>query len=280
MGVRREARVALAAAGLRPQKRWGQHFLCDPAVARRIVDAARLPPDAAVLEIGPGLGALTDELATRAGRLYLIEIDRGLAARLVERHAGQPHVQVLVGDVLELPLDTVIAEPEATVVANLPYNISTPVLFRLVALRARFPCAVVMLQREVAERLAAGAGADARGVLSVLMQTWAEVRVAFKVSRRSFVPPPRVDSAVVVLRFSVTPRVAIEDVALYDAVVRAAFGQRRKMLRNALAALAASRGIDAAALEERCAHARVDSRARAETLELDDFARLAAALAR
>jgi 16S rRNA (adenine1518-N6/adenine1519-N6)-dimethyltransferase len=280
MGVRREARVALAAAGLRPQKRWGQHFLCDPAVARRIVDAARLPPDAAVLEIGPGLGALTDELATRAGRLYLIEIDRGLAARLVERHAAQPHVQVLVGDVLELPLDAVIAEPQATVVANLPYNISTPVLFRLVALRARFPCAVVMLQREVAERLAAGAGADARGVLSVLMQTWAEVRVAFKVSRRSFVPPPRVDSAVVVLRFSVTPRVAIEDVALYDAVVRAAFGQRRKMLRNALAALAASRGIDAAALEERCAHARVDSRARAETLELDDFARLAAALAR
>jgi 16S rRNA (adenine1518-N6/adenine1519-N6)-dimethyltransferase len=233
-----------------------------------------------VLEIGPGLGALTDELATRAGRLYLIEIDRGLAARLVERHAAQPHVQVLVGDVLELPLDTVIAEPEATVVANLPYNISTPVLFRLVALRARFPCAVVMLQREVAERLAAGAGADARGVLSVLMQTWAEVRVAFKVSRRSFVPPPRVDSAVVVLRFSVTPRVAIDDVALYDAVVRAAFGQRRKMLRNALAALAASRGIDAAALEERCAHARVDSRARAETLELDDFARLATALAR
>jgi 16S rRNA (adenine1518-N6/adenine1519-N6)-dimethyltransferase len=280
MGVRREARAALAAAGLRPQKRWGQHFLCDPAVARRIVDAARLPPDAAVLEIGPGLGALTDELAARAGRLYLVEIDRGLAARLVDRHAAQPHVRVLVGDVLELPLDTLITEPEATVVANLPYNISTPVLFRLVALRARFPCAVVMLQREVAERLAAGPGADARGVLSVLIQTWAEVRVAFNVSRRSFVPPPRVDSAVVVLRFSVTPRVAIEDAALYDAVVRAAFGQRRKMLRNALAALATARGIDSPALEERFARARVDARARAETLALEDFARLAAALAR
>jgi 16S rRNA (adenine1518-N6/adenine1519-N6)-dimethyltransferase len=280
MGARREARVALAAAGLRPQKRWGQHFLCDPAVAHRIVDAAGLSQGAAVLEIGPGLGALTDELAARAGHLYLVEIDRGLAARLVDRHAAQPHVQVLVGDVLELPLDTLIVEPEATVVANLPYNISTPVLFRLIALRARFPCAVVMLQREVAERLAAGPGADARGVLSVLVQTWAEVRVAFKVSRRSFVPPPRVDSAVVELRFSVAPRVIIEDTGLYDAVVRAAFGQRRKMLRNALAALAASRGLDASALEERFASARVDARARAETLGLEDFARLAAALGR
>jgi len=279
MGVRREAHAALAAAGLRPQKRWGQHFLCDPGVARRIVDAARLAPGAPVLEIGPGLGALTDELAARAGRLYLVEIDRGLAARLAERHAAQPHVHVLVGDVLELPLDRLVAEPDVTVVANLPYNISTPVLFRLRALRARFPRAVVMLQREVAERLAAGPGDDARGVLSVLLQTWAEVRVAFRVSRRSFVPTPRVDSAVVELRFGAAPRVAVADPEFYDAVVRAAFGQRRKMLRNALAALAASRGLDAAAFEARFAHAAVDARARAETLRLDDFARLAAALA-
>ena len=279
MGVRREAYAALAAAGLRPQKRWGQHFLCDPGVARRIVDAARLAPGAPVLEIGPGLGALTDELAARAGRLYLVEIDRGLAARLAERHAAQPHVRVLVGDVLELPLDRLVTEPDVTVVANLPYNISTPVLFRLRALRARFPRAVVMLQREVAERLAAGPGDDARGVLSVLLQTWAEVRVAFRVSRRSFVPPPRVDSAVVELRFGSASRVAVADPEFYDAVVRAAFGQRRKMLRNALAALAASRGLDAAALEARFAHAAVDARARAETLGLDDFARLAAALA-
>jgi 16S rRNA (adenine1518-N6/adenine1519-N6)-dimethyltransferase len=280
MGARREARVALAAAGLRPQKRWGQHFLCDPSVAQRIVDAAALAPGAAVLEIGPGLGALTDALAARAGRLYMVEIDRGLAARLADRHAADPHVEVLVGDVLELPLDTLIAEPEATVVANLPYNISSPVLFRLLELRARFPRAVLMLQRELAERLAAGPGDEARGVLSVLVQTWAEVRVAFRVSRRSFVPPPRVDSAVAVLRFSTAPRVALDDPIFYAAVVRAAFGQRRKMLRNALRALAATRGLDPAALEARCARAGVDARARAETLGLEDFARLAAALAR
>ena len=276
MGVRREARDALAAAGLRPQKRWGQHFLCDPAVARRIVDAAELEPGAAVLEIGPGLGALTDELAARAAHLYLVEIDRGLAARLLERHADRPHVRVLVGDVLALPLETMLeGDDDITVVANLPYNIATPVLFRLLALRRRVRRAVVMLQREVAARLAAPPGADARGALSVMMQTWAEVRVAFGVSRRSFLPPPRVDSAVAVLRLAATPRVSLRDPATYEAVVRAAFGQRRKMLRNALAALAAARGVDGAALFER---AGVDSRARAETLSLDDFARLEGAL--
>jgi len=276
MGVRREARDALAAAGLRPQKRWGQHFLCDPAVARRIVDAAELRPGAAVLEIGPGLGALTDELAARAARLYLVEIDRGLAARLLERHADRAHVRVLVGDVLALPLETMLeGDDDITVVANLPYNIATPVLFRLLSLRRRVRRAVVMLQREVAARLAAPPGADARGALSVMVQTWAEVRVAFGVSRRSFLPPPRVDSAVAVLRFAATPRVPLRDPATYEAVVRAAFGQRRKMLRNALAALAAARGVDGAALFER---AGVDARARAETLTLDDFARLAGAL--
>ena len=276
MGVRREARDALAAAGLRPQKRWGQHFLCDPAVARRIVDAAELRPGATVLEIGPGLGALTDELAARAARLYLVEIDRGLAARLLERHADRPHMHVLVGDVLALPLETMLeGDDDITVVANLPYNIATPVLFRLLALRSRVRRAVVMLQREVAARLAAPAGADARGALSVMMQTWAEVRVAFGVSRRSFLPRPRVDSAVAVLRFTATPRVPLRDPATYEAVVRAAFGQRRKMLRNALAALAAARGVDGATLFER---AGVDSRARAETLSLDDFARLEGAL--
>src|SRR5262249_45867485 len=135
VGARREAHEALAAAGLRPRKRWGQHFLCDPAVARRIVDAAALGSESVVLEIGPGLGALTDELAARAARLYLVEIDRVLSARLIERHADRPHVRVLIGDVLALPLESMLEDDDVTVVANLPYNIATPVLFRLLALR-------------------------------------------------------------------------------------------------------------------------------------------------
>lgn len=280
MGARREAREALAAAGLRPQKRWGQHFLCDPGVARRIVELAGIGPRSVVLEVGPGLGALTGVLAGAAGRLYLVEIDRGLAERLTATYAADERVRVLVGDVLELPLDELVAEPSATVVANLPYNVAVPVLFRLLDLRARFPRAVVMLQREVARRLAAPAGHPERGVTSVLVQTFADVRVAFGVSKRSFLPPPQVESAVVDLRWSAEPRVPIGDPDAWREVVRAAFGQRRKMLRNALAGVAGRRGLDAAGLEAACAAAGIDPRARAETLDLDAFGRLAQALAR
>src|SRR6186713_2697197 len=118
MGARREAREALAAAGLRPRKRWGQHFLCDAAVVRRIVDTAEIGPGGAVLEIGPGLGALTDELARRAARLVLVEIDPALAARLTERFAADDRVRVVTGDVLELPLEELLGATPATVVAN------------------------------------------------------------------------------------------------------------------------------------------------------------------
>jgi len=278
VGARRDARDALEAAGLRPQKRWGQHFLCDPAVANRIVEAARLDGAATVLEIGPGLGALTDALAARTERLYLVEIDRGLAARLVEQYAAQPHVGILVGDVLELSLTELLPPGDVVVVANLPYNVATPVIFRLLAMHDRVRRAVVMVQREVAERMVAKPGAEGRSVLSVLVQTWADVRVAFRVSRRSFLPQPRVDSAVVTLEVAASPRVALEDVPAYEAVVRAAFGQRRKMLRNALGRLAAGRGLDTTALEAACARAGVLPQARAETLSLDDFARLTRAL--
>jgi len=276
MGARREAREALAAAGLRPRKRWGQHFLCDPAVARRIVEAAELGPRSVVLEIGPGLGALTDELAARAGRLYLVEIDPGLATRLAAQHADDPRVRVVAGDVLSLPLGELVSEPSATVVANLPYNIALPVLFRLLDLRARFPRAVVMLQREMAARLAARAGSADYGITSVLLQAFAELRVAFGVSRRSFLPCPDVDSAVVDIRWSVAPRAEVGDPELFREVVRSAFGQRRKMLRNALAALAARRGVTATGALER---AGVAPAARAETLDLAAFARLARAFA-
>ena len=276
MGARREAREALAAAGLRPRKRWGQHFLCDPAVARRIVETAELGPRSVVLEIGPGLGALTDDLAARAGRLYLVEIDPGLATRLAAQYANDPRVRVVAGDVLSLPLGELVSEPSATVVANLPYNIALPVLFRLLDLRARFPRAVVMLQREMAARLAARAGSADYGITSVLLQAFAELRVAFGVSRRSFLPCPDVDSAVVDIRWSVAPRAEVGDPELFRDVVRSAFGQRRKMLRNALAALAARRGVTATGA---LARAGIAPAARAETLDLAAFARLARAFA-
>jgi 16S rRNA (adenine1518-N6/adenine1519-N6)-dimethyltransferase len=276
MGARREAREALAAAGLRPRRRFGQNFLVDGGVVRRIVETAdALAPGAPMLEIGPGLGALTDALAARAAPLWLVEIDRDLAARLRERHAGHPHVRVIEGDVLAVDLASLVADDDVTVVGNLPYNVSTPILFHLLALRRRFPRAVLMLQREVAVRLTGRPGSDDWGVLPVLVQTVADVRYAFGVSRRSFHPVPRVESAIVVVRWHAEPRVDVGDADLHRAVVRAAFGQRRKMLRNALASLAGTRGHDVEAVLDR---AGIAPTARAETLDLDDFARLARAL--
>jgi 16S rRNA (adenine1518-N6/adenine1519-N6)-dimethyltransferase len=275
MGARREAREVLAAAGLRPRKRWGQHFLCDPGVAGRIVDTAEIGPESVVLEIGPGLGALTDRLAASAGGLYLIEIDAELAGRLAARYADDPRVRVLQADALEVPLAEVVREPSATVVANLPYNISVPLLFRFLEERRRFPRAVVMLQREVAARLVARPGTDDYGVTSVLVQAFAQVRLAFGVSRRSFLPPPQVDSAVVDIRWSIDPRAEVGDIALFRTVVRAAFGKRRKMLRNALADLLTGR----AAAAEVFTAARVDPAARAESLDLAAFAALSRAIA-
>jgi 16S rRNA (adenine1518-N6/adenine1519-N6)-dimethyltransferase len=277
MGARREAREALAAAGLRPRKRWGQHFLCDAAVARRIVDTAELGAAGSALEIGPGLGALTDELARRVARLYCVEIDRALAARLMERFADDDRVQIIVGDVLELPLADMVAAP-TTVVANLPYNVASPVLFRLLDLRTRFPRAVLMLQLEMAERLTAPPGSKTYGASSVVVQAFAQARIAFRVSRRSFLPPPDVDSAVVDIRWSATPRADVGDPDLFRAVVRAAFGQRRKMLRNALRPLVEARGLPAGASEAALRAAAIDPTARAETLDLAAFARLTRAL--
>jgi len=277
MGARREAREALAVAGVRPRKRWGQHFLCDAAVAHRIVETAEIGPRTVALEIGPGLGALTDELAGRAGRLYLVEIDPALAARLAARYAENPRVRVIEGDVLALALETLITEPRVTVIGNLPYNVAIPILFALREQRVRMPHAVVMLQREVAQRLVARPDTPDYGVTTVLLQAVAAVRLAFGVSRRSFHPPPRVESAVLDIRWSATPSVDLGDEQGFREVVRAAFGQRRKMLRNALGPLARHRGVD---LERAFARADVAPSARAETLDLVAFARLARALTR
>jgi 16S rRNA (adenine1518-N6/adenine1519-N6)-dimethyltransferase len=186
-------------------------------------------------------------------------------------------VRVVTGDVLELPLEELLGATPATVVANLPYNVASPVLFRLLELRARVPRAVLMLQLEMAERLTARPGSKTYGASSVLVQAFAEVRIAFKVSRRSFLPPPDVDSAVVDVRWSPAPRADIGDPELFRAVVRAAFGQRRKMLRNALRLLVEARA-GAASPEAVLRAAGIDPAARAETLDLAAFARLTRAL--
>ena len=224
-------RRTLAALGLSPRKSLGQNFLADPNVARKIVGLAqKYPPP--FLEIGPGLGALTDLLAEAGAPVVAVELDRGLAAHLRDRFSGGS-VEIVEADFLKVP------EQEwrkrfpsgGTALGNLPYSISSPAVLRLIELRVRFPRAVLMLQREVVDRLCAGPGGKEYGILSVYLGVLAEARKEFVVRRGCFHPSPDVDSAVMSLRFvGETPD------ALVDAlrtVVRAAFAHRRKTLRNA-----------------------------------------------
>lgn len=222
---------ALAALGLSPRKSFGQNFLHDGNIARKIVDLARsFPPP--YLEIGPGLGALTRPLAETGEKVVAVEVDRGLAAHLRREFEG-PAVEVLEADFLAVPdADWRARFPSGgTVVGNLPYSISSPVILRLIALRELFPRAVLMLQREMVERLCAAPGGKEYGILSVYLSALAETRREFVVKRSCFHPAPDVDSAVITVRFfGAFPDTLLEAL---QAVVRAGFAHRRKTLRNA-----------------------------------------------
>ncbi len=224
-------RRTLAALGLSPRKSLGQNFLTDRNIAGKIVALARSfhPP---FLEIGPGLGALTDPLAEAGAPVVAVEIDRGLAAYLRERFSGTG-VEVLEADFLAVPEQEwrVRFPAGGTVVGNLPYSISSPAVQRLIELRHLFPRAVLMLQKEVVDRLCAGPGGKEYGILSVYLGVLAEARREFVVRRACFHPAPDVDSAVMSVRFAGETPEAL--VAALRTVVRAAFAHRRKTLRNA-----------------------------------------------
>lgn len=277
-GLSAETRALLAEEGLAPRKRLGQHFLVDRVVIRRMVDLAAIAPSEALLEIGPGLGALTDELAGRAARLYVIEYDRGLADVLRRKFAAIEHVRVIEADALRVDLRAEIPEGTAKVVASLPYNVSVPILFRLIDERAIFSDLTVMLQREVADRLLARPGSRAYGAPSLLFQLYAETVGRFRVPASAFYPRPQVASEVIRVRLSVAPRVPVDDPALLRALVRAAFGQRRKMLRNAVLTLPPRMALAPDAWEDVFAAAGIDGRARGETLDLATFATLSDAV--
>src|SRR5262249_54474913 len=251
----------------------GQHFLIDPTVIARMITAARIGPADTVLEIGPGLGALSESLAEASARLYLVELDTLLADRLRKRFAGDERVHVITADLLSLDLPATFPEPEIHVVASLPYNVATPILFRLLEHRRQFPEATVMIQKEVAERLSAAPGTKAYGVPSVLTQLHATVTTVGTVRPGSFFPAPKVESQIVRLVFQQAPRVAMQDERAFQRVVKAAFAQRRKTLRNALRA-AGYNDLDAVS-----AQTGIDLQRRGETLNLEEFAALANRLA-
>jgi 16S rRNA (adenine1518-N6/adenine1519-N6)-dimethyltransferase len=264
-----QAKLALRELETRPHKKFGQNFLVDPTVVSRMVQAADIHPTDVVLEIGSGLGVLSELLAEVAGRLYLVEVDTVLADRLRTRFAQQDTVHIVTADFLELDMVSTFSETTIRVVASLPYNVATPILFRLLEHRRQFPTATVMLQKEVAERLSAKAGTKEYGALSVMIQLYATVTKVATVQPGSFFPTPKVQSQIVNLVFQGSPRVAVREATVFRRVVKAAFGQRRKTLRNALKAVGYS---DLEALSVRSG---IDFQRRGETLSLAEFATLA-----
>lgn len=252
-----------------PRKSLGQHFLTDPRILARIADALELRPGETVIEIGPGRGALTERLLERAGRVVAVEIDRALAARLRERWPGDPRLEVVERDVLEVSLGELVPGDFA-LVGNIPYYITTPILFH--ALRAPRPSrAVYLLQREVAERMVASPGGREYGALSANLQALARVELLFRVSAGAFNPPPRVESAVVRVTPLAEPVVAPAQEERYSEIVIAAFGLRRKQMRRVVRTLWR---LSATEADDLLVAAGIDAEARPETLTPAQFAAL------
>ncbi len=261
----------LAALRRPARKSLGQHFLNSAPIAERIVDLAQLSGQETVVEIGPGLGALSELLAERCKHLSLIEIDRDLAEKLRQRFADDERVHLIEANALNVDFQEVVPEPPAIAVANLPYNIATAVIARMTA-SGVFARMILMVQLEVARRMTAHPGSKDYGVLSIFTQLDTEVSIGLKVGPGAFVPPPKVDSAVVVVIPRAAPAVSIVDRPTFDRLVRAIFTQRRKQLLNSLKQLTPQ---SAAVLSQ----AGIDPRRRPETLSLAELAVLANALA-
>ena len=269
-----EIQALLERHGFRFSKSLGQNFLIADWVPRRIAESAGLDRDTGVLEIGPGLGCLTAELSERAGKVLAVELDRTLEPVLAETLAGRENVELLFGDVLRQDIPALVRERLAplrpVVCANLPYNVTSPVLTAL--LRAGcFDTVTVMLQREAARRLCAPAGTPDYGAFGAILRWLTEPEILFEVPPDCFVPQPKVTSAVLRLRRRETPVAPADDEALLFAVIRAAFAQRRKTLPNALAA---GLGVRREQAEKAVENAGFDPRIRGESVDLVGFAKI------
>ena len=259
----------------------GQNFLIDPEVPRRIAEASGADAGCGVLEIGPGIGPLTAELAQRAGKVVAVELDRALLPVLAETMAPYPNVEIVPGDVLKLDLAALAAEKFSgltpLVCANLPYNITSPVLESLVETPC-FTAFTVMIQREVARRLCAPQGSSDGSSFSLFLQYHMEVEPLFDVPPEKFLPSPKVTSAVIRCVRRERPAVDVEDEAFFFKVLRGGFLLRRKTLANSLSA--ALPNLPKEAIQRVIAQVGLPADVRGERLRLEDFAALAAALGR
>ncbi|MBC8140903.1 MAG: 16S rRNA (adenine(1518)-N(6)/adenine(1519)-N(6))-dimethyltransferase RsmA [Armatimonadetes bacterium] len=267
--------------GLHLSKRFGQNFLVDRSHLMRVVDTADITNTDRVFEIGPGVGTLTVELAERSERVLAVELDRALPPVLAETLAPFPNATLVMGDALRFDLPAFLAEhlgdPPYKVAANIPYNITSPILVRLLENKSLFSTITLMVQKEVAERLVAPPDSAAYGSLSVFAQFQAETTIAGIVPRGAFFPPPRVDSAVVHLVPRLVPPVEVPSDAAFFRVSRAVFGQRRKTLANALAG-ASPGGFEKADVQAALIATGIDGTRRGETLNLEEIAALVRAL--
>jgi 16S rRNA (adenine1518-N6/adenine1519-N6)-dimethyltransferase len=260
------------AKGFKPEakKHLGQHFLHDGGIIAMIVHAVDPKPGDRLVEIGPGQGAITFPLLDRHGELTVIEFDRDLIFPLTDGARAHGTLEVIHRDVLTVDFTALANEDKIRLVGNLPYNLSSPILFHALDHAAAIRDMHFMLQKEVVDRMAAGPGSKVFGRLSVMLQAYCQVIALFDVPPGAFRPPPKVDSAVVRMIPHAPDRIGIVDHALFARVVRDAFGQRRKTLRNALSQVCDGAAIEAAGL-------RPD--ARAEQIEVADFVALANSLA-
>ena len=271
-------RAILAARGLRPRKARGQHFLVDARVRDAIVAAAGVGPGDTVVEIGPGTGTLTEALLRCGASVCAVELDRELAAALPEVLGHPPALTVWVADALRFDFAAHLFDHPARgrirVVANIPYYITTALVLRLLRCRALFCTLHLTVQREVAERIGAGPGSKTYGALTLACQYWATARSVLAIPRTAFHPVPEVDSRLVRFDLRDAPPVSVSNPARLFRVIRAAFGQRRKTLRNALQ----GGGWAMTVLEGALGACGIAGQRRGETLTLEEFARLSEAL--
>jgi 16S rRNA (adenine1518-N6/adenine1519-N6)-dimethyltransferase len=253
----------------KPRKWLGQHFLTDPRILGRIADVLEITANDTVVEIGPGRGALTEQLLLRAKRVVAIEIDRDLAKLLREKYSGDERVTVIESDVLDVNLGEAAGGPYL-VAGNVPYNITTPILFHALE-HPRAERAVYLVQREVAERVIAEPASENYGALSVNLQALASAELAFRVSAGAFTPPPKVESAVMRIVPRADPLVSSSEEAAYRAMVVGAFGFRRKQMQRVIRELWSLGADEAAGILQR---AEIEPTDRPEVLTPADFARL------
>ena len=270
-----EIKELLSRHGFHFSKSLGQNFLTAAWVPRDIADAAELTENTGVLEVGPGIGCLTEQLSERAGKVVAVELDKALKPVLAETLADCDNVEIIFGDVLKQNLPALVREKfgdmPVKVCANLPYNVTSPLLTAFLQAGC-FDSITVMIQREVARRICAKANTPDYGAFTVLVQWYAETEILFDVPPSCFIPQPKVTSSVIRLKMREKPPAEVKDETLFFRIVRAAFGMRRKTLSNALGAAFGELGKDDIA--KIIENAGYDARIRGEVLGIGDFAKI------